>query len=266
MTKEFMNDLATSAVLSLRARIEPYRQQLLEHPIYHDMRSPKALQIFMQHHVFAVWDFMSLLKGLQQQLCCVQVPWVPPTGKLGSRLVNEIVLGEESDEDGQGGFASHFDLYRQSMDEFGADGTIVDAFLQYLRQGKTVNEALELAHVPSAVQQFVRKTFAFLETGDVPQICSAFTYGREDLLPDVFQKIVDELHGQTGYQLSRFQYYLLRHIELDKGEHGPMTTQLMIELCGQDTAKWKAAEEAAVSSLVARIDLWNGIHQAILAS
>lgn len=260
-----MTDFATAAVERLRTAIEPLRQKLLGHPIYRDMRSPEALRIFMQHHVFAVWDFMSLLKGLQQQLCCVSVPWLPPQGKLGSRLVNEIVLGEESDEDGAGGYASHFDLYRQSMEEFEAEGTTIDTFLNLLHEGKTVEEAFASAQVPPSVQDFVRQTFAYLQTRDVAVICSAFTYGREDLLPDVFQKIVDELHDQSGNQLSRFQFYLQRHIELDKGEHGPMTTQLMMELCGSDPAKWKAAEQAAISSLEARLQLWNGIHQTILA-
>jgi pyrroloquinoline quinone (PQQ) biosynthesis protein C len=260
-----MNDFATTAVEHLRTEIEPLRQKLLSHPLYRDMRSPEALRIFMQYHVFAVWDFMSLLKGLQQQLCCVSVPWLPPRGKLGTRLVNEIVLGEESDKDERGGYASHFDLYRQSMEEFEADGSLIDTFLNSLRAGKTVEEAFTSAQVPSSVQAFVRQTFEYLQTGDVAVICCVFTYGREDLLPDVFQKIVDELHNQSGNQLSRFQFYLERHIELDKGEHGPMTTQLMIELCGNDPAKWKTAEQAAISSLEARLKLWNGIHQTILA-
>ena len=61
----------------LRAAIEPIRQALLSHPIYDDMRRPQALCTFMEHHVFAVWDFMSLLKVMQQRLCCVSVPWMP---------------------------------------------------------------------------------------------------------------------------------------------------------------------------------------------
>lgn len=258
-----MNDAANLQLQQLRDRIEPLRQQLLQHPIYQDMHDPVALRIFMQHHVFAVWDFMSLLKALQQRLTCVLVPWIPPQQSLGCRLVNEIVLGEESDEDGQGGFGSHFDLYRQSMEEFGATGEAIDAFVLELRQGKAFDQVLVQAKLSDAVRQFISQTFATIATGDVCQICSAFTYGREDLLPDVFQKIVDEISARSETKLDRFQYYLERHIELDKGEHGPMTTRLMQELCGEESAKWQAAEEAAATALEARIALWDAIHREI---
>ena len=71
--------------------------------------------------MFAVWDFMSLLKAIQRELCGVGVPWVPSPNLQATRLVNEIVLGEESDEDGEGGYASHFVLYRRAMQRCGAN-------------------------------------------------------------------------------------------------------------------------------------------------
>src|SRR2546425_11084063 len=88
-----------------------------------------SLRLFMEHHAFAVWDFMSLLKALQRRLCCVEVPWLPAVDPLGSRLVNEIVLAEESDDDGRGGFASHFDLYHRAMTRCGANSAPIDGFL-----------------------------------------------------------------------------------------------------------------------------------------
>ncbi|MCG8586916.1 MAG: DUF3050 domain-containing protein, partial [Pirellulales bacterium] len=110
-----------SRTVQLKRRLMPLREELLDHSVYADIRDVESLHIFMQHHVFAVWDFMSLLKALQQKLCCLHVPWLPPANKLGCRLVNEIVLAEESDEDGHGGFVSHFELYRDAMIDTGAD-------------------------------------------------------------------------------------------------------------------------------------------------
>jgi hypothetical protein len=247
----------------LRTVIRPLRQALLDHPIYHDMRSPEALRTFMEHHVFAVWDFMSLLKALQQRLCCVSVPWVPRAFSIGGRLVNEIVLAEETDEDGQGGYASHFELYHRAMLEFGADTSKIDDFLEQVRSGRDFRQALLAAEIPEPIQQFVGHTFAVIESGDLCRIAAAFTFGREDLLPAVFQKIVDELALQADGELDRFNYYLLRHIELDGDEHGPMAARLVMSLCDHDDARWQTATEAAAEALQARLAFWDSIHLAV---
>jgi Protein of unknown function (DUF3050) len=83
-----------------------------------------------------------LLKALQRRLCCVEVPWLPAVDPLGSRLINEVVLAEESDDDGRGGFASHFELYQQAMRRCGASTAGMDNFLGELRRGKPISAAL----------------------------------------------------------------------------------------------------------------------------
>lgn len=248
----------------IRSAIAPLRQTLLEHPIYRDIRSPAAMRTFMEHHVFAVWDFMSLLKALQARICCVAVPWIPPTDSAASRLINEIVLGEESDENGQGGYASHFDLYHQAMARFGADTTKIDRFVECLRSGRLIDEGFQAAAIGEAVRGFVGRTFEIIGSRDLCRIASAFTFGREDLLPAVFQKIVDQLDEQTGGGLAPFKYYLKRHIDLDADEHGPMALRLVTDLCGDDEANWSAAQEAAVASLQARKTFWDAIHASVL--
>jgi hypothetical protein len=221
-----------------------------------------------------VWDFMSLLKILQQRLCCTTVPWLPPADHASARLINEIVLGEESDADGRGGHASHFDLYRRAMVDFGASTAKIDRLLAELaaasggaeKTAASVERGLSAAEVGDGVRQFVDYTFAVIDSGDPCRAASAFTFGREDLLPAVFQKIVDQIHSQTGGGLVEFQYYFRRHIELDGGEHGPMATRLVETLCGDDEAKWDAARDAAVRSLEARRVLWDAIHEAVLTA
>jgi hypothetical protein len=203
---------------------------------------------------------MSLLKTLQQQLCCISVPWLPPVDAAAARLLNEIVLGEESDSDGGEGFASHFELYHLAMRGFGADTTMIDRFLTLLRRGTNVSAALRQAEVSAAVERFVSQTFEVIASGDLCRVAASFTFGREDLLPEVFQKIVDRLDQETGGALAEFRYYLLRHVELDGEEHGPMAAKLIGALCGQDQARWQAATEAAVAALEARIAFWDAIH------
>lgn len=250
----------------IQERIAPLRAALLAHPIYTQINSLPALQIFMQHHVFAVWDFMSLLKALQRQICCVEVPWLPPADTATARFINEIVLGEETDEDGAGGHASHFDLYHRAMRGCGAETRSIDLFLTQLRRGSSVNGALHAAEVPPSVQQFVQQTFAIISSSDLTAIAASFTFGREDLLPDVFQRIVDELNLATSGGLQQFQYYLARHIELDGDQHGPMSIRLTTSLCGDDERNWIAAEAVAVSSLESRLAMWDGMLAAIAAA
>ncbi|HWC90233.1 MAG TPA: DUF3050 domain-containing protein, partial [Pirellulales bacterium] len=245
----------------LRSSIAPLRQALFAHPIYQQIRDPAALRVFMQSHVFAVWDFMSLLKALQARLCGTSVPWLPGQCSAGSRLINEIVLAEETDIDGRGGYASHFELYRSAMRDFGADSTPIDRFLAALGHGQSLDSAMQTAEVAEPVRRFVRHTFASIRGGDVCALAAAFTFGREDLLPQVFQRIVAELSADG--RLDGFKFYLLRHVELDGDEHGPMATKLVSTLCANDPLKWQAATSAAAAALTARLAFWDAIHAAL---
>jgi hypothetical protein len=243
----------------VQERLTPLKGFLLEHPIYREIDGLGALRLFMEHHVFAVWDFMSLLKALQRRLCGVEVPWLPAENPLATRFINEIVLAEESDEDGQGGFVSHFGLYRRAMIRCGASTTAIDSFLCELCQGRNVTAALESVLVADCVRRFVCQTFEVIEGASLPAIASAFTFGREDLLPEIFPRIVDSLNVETGGGLEDFRYYLHRHIGLDRDEHGPLAGRLIVSLCGSDEARWQAVEAAAVAALESRRGLWDGV-------
>lgn len=255
--------IATDPLQELQLRLVPLRATLLEHPLYRQIDGAASLRTFMEHHVFAVWDFMSLLKGLQKQLTCVEIPWRPARDGGAARLVNEIVLCEESDEDGEGGFASHYELYLRAMKDAGAKTDSIETFVARIDEGAGLETALGEAKVPAAAAQFVEETFHTIEQGSLSSLAAAFTFGREDLLPDVFQRIVDELNTQAGGRLEDFKYYLERHIGLDGDEHGPMATRLLQSLCGDDDELWEMAERAAGSCLLARQELWDGIYEAI---
>lgn len=254
---------ALNQLHKIEQRLTPLKDALVNHRIYGEIDRIDALRLFMEHHVFAVWDFMSLLKVLQQRLCCVEVPWLPAADSQGCRFINEIVLAEESDIDARGRYASHFELYHGSMKQCGSNTAGIDGFLSDLRHGTGLLTALESPDVPEAARRFVQHTFKIIETGNLCEVAAAFTFGREDLLPDVFQRIVDELNTQAGGKLDDFKYYLERHIGLDGDEHGPMATRLLQSLCGADDGLWEIAEQSAVGCLLARQELWDGIYKEI---
>jgi hypothetical protein len=244
----------------LQERLTLLKTALLNHPVYREIDCVESLRVFMEHHVFAVWDFMSLLKTLQRLLSCVEVPWLPSANALGCRFINEIVVAEECDSDSQGGFVSHFELYRRAMTQCGANTAPIDAFLDGLRRGKSVSAALNSISVGACARVFVLQTFDMIQQGNLCALASAFTFGREDLLPALFQRIVEELNVETSGGLDVFRYYLNRHIGLDGEEHGPMASRLVQSICGSDEKLWTVAEHAAATSLEARRQLWDGIY------
>ena len=238
----------------------------MAHTVYRSLHSLADLREFMQHHVFAVWDFMSLLKALQRDLTCVAVPWVPRGNPATRRLINEIVLEEETDVDQQGQPASHFELYLRSMQECGADTQPVTDFLAALAAGSSVADALAQADVPATVRKFVLSTFEIINLGQPHATAAAFTFGREDVIPDMFRHLVSDLNARFPGQLDTFTYYLNRHIELDEEVHTPLAQQMVRELCGDSAERWQQAEEVAVRCMQARVELWNGIEQSIRSS
>ncbi|MFM2131762.1 MAG: DUF3050 domain-containing protein [Opitutales bacterium] len=243
----------------IRARIAPVRDRLLAHPVHGSLGTLEDVRAFMASHVFAVWDFMSLLKRLQRELTCVEVPWVPVGDAEVRFLINEIVCGEESDVGPDGARTSHFDLYLRAMREAGADTAPVLAAARLARKGAPDAGALTSVGAPSAAAAFSASTFALAARGQVHEVAAAFTYGREDLIPDMFTGLVARLSREHPGRLDTFRYYLERHIEVDGGHHGALSLRMVSLLCGDDERKWEEAATAAEASLRARIALWDGL-------
>ena len=240
------------------ATVEQARNRLIDHPLYTEIASPDDVKIFMKHHVFAVWDFFSLLKRLQAEVTCVTVPWLPKHLAAHGRFIVEIALAEETDEDLGGGFTSHFDLYRRAMAEVGADDRPIEEYFKAMTMGAQPIAALSVAYLPPTVQRFVANTLRTALYGQPHEVAASFCHGRENLLPDVFGALregVDELLGDAPV----FRHYLDRHIELDHDEHGPLALRLLDALCEQDEQRCAEAERAGVAAIEARIVLWDGV-------
>src|SRR5688500_7535225 len=103
--------MSSAPLERIQNEIEPLRQQIINHKVYSVINDLEDLRIFMQYHVYAVWDFMSLLKSLQINLTCTTIPWFPVGSANNRYLINEIVAGEESDVDSKGERKSHFEMY-----------------------------------------------------------------------------------------------------------------------------------------------------------
>ena len=252
-----------SYIQNLEKNLSSTRKSLINHSLYSKLDSKQKLVEFMENHVFAVWDFMSLIKALQRNLTCIEVPWIPNENRLAGRLVNEIVLAEESDVDLNGNPKSHFELYLESMIQIGANTKKIEDFIFKIKTLKSYNKSIENINISPVVKEFMDFTFNIINTNKNHVIASVFTFGREDLIPDMFIEIVKKLSINDEIKADHLIYYLERHIEIDADEHGPMALKMIEKLCGEDEMKWKEAEIASKKALEMRIKLWDYIENKI---
>lgn len=248
----------------IQTALDPIRKQIVNHEAYKAIHDLEDLKLFMEHHIYAVWDFMSLLKSLQNLLTCTQVPWVPQGNPQARYLINEIVCGEESDiAYGKPGHLSHFELYVEAMEQIGASTVGIEQVLAALGRGVHIQDVLQMEVIPVHARDFLNFTFEVIATQKPHVIASVFTFGREDLIPKMFHTIVQDMHTQFPEQVDVFKYYLDRHIEVDGDHHGHLAMEIITELCGDDQKKWNEVETYAVQSLELRNHLWNGVLESI---
>ncbi len=257
--------MASSEFRTLLRAVAPYRDAVQKHPLYGALTSLERVQRFLEHHVFAVWDFMCLLKALQRQLTCSTVPWLPVGDPKTRRLINEIVLAEESDELPDGRVLSHLDLYLEEMTESGADSSRAISFLSCLEKGRPVRAALLDADVPVAARAFVLQTLDIAERDRSHAIAAAFSIGREQMIPQMFLQIVRTLAEVRTGKLETLLLYLERHIEIDRDEHARLAAEMLKRLCVDDGPRWAEATHAAISALEARRLLWDAVLREVVA-
>jgi len=128
-------------------------------------------------------------------MTCIRVPWFPSDNARAARLINDIVIGEETDVGPDGSYISHLDLYRRAMRDIGASTLQFDRFCSLALLGVPVEVALARIGAPRHVQAFVTHTMALPNSGSTEEVLAAFFYGREDIIPEMFRRLLNTLYG-----------------------------------------------------------------------
>tara|TARA_B100000686_G_C16775810_1_gene968379 strand:+ start:478 stop:1248 length:771 start_codon:yes stop_codon:yes gene_type:complete len=244
--------------------LEIHREALVSHPVFRSVTTLPRLRVFMEHHVYPVWDFMSLLKDLQYKFAPHGSPWLPHGNGDIRRFVNEIVTEEESDKALSGSeteYISHFDLYRKSMSEIGADTAVINNFISCVAIDGLA-KSLKNCELPDPARQFMQSTFDMIAGNQPHCVAASFALGREDIVPKMFKSLLGDIKISEK-EAPTFHYYLNRHTEIDEESHGPLAVRMLSCLCDGDSQRLEESIEAARISLQARIVFWDGVHNAI---
>ena len=242
-------------------KIKSLRDKLLNHRLYSNIERIEDLQIFTENHIYAVWDFMSLLKALQIKLTCTKTPWVPNNNSQTAYLINEIVLAEETDVNQLGERKSHYELYIDAMIDIGAKIEFPTKNINEIASSKNVFASIDNLELHKNIKEFLRFTFSVIEEGKPHKIAAIFTFGRENLIPNMFNEILREFEKNIkDKDISKLIYYFERHIELDEDEHGPMALEMVSMLAENDQKKWDEIEKISIEALEKRILLWDAIN------
>ena len=249
---------------SIQNKIKDHRNKLLEHKLYSNIESIKDLQVFTENHIYAVWDFMSLLKALQIRLTCTKTPWLPNNNSQTAYLINEIVLAEETDINQVGERKSHYELYLDAMIDIGAKTEKPVEIINEIANSENIFNTIENINIHPNIKNFLNFTFSVIDEGKPHKIAAIFTFGRENLIPNMFNEILREFEKNVSEgDISKLIYYFERHIELDEDEHGPMALEMVSMLAENDPDKWKEIEDISIEALEKRILLWDAINEQI---
>jgi hypothetical protein len=238
--------------------IDSMRRRMVDHPVFAAIHDIRSLRHFMEAHVFAVWDFMSLVKRLQRDLTCIDIPWLPPRNRQAAQLINQIVLGEDTDVGPSGEAVSHLELYLGAMREVGADTSSFELFRAALANGATLAGAFDHGAVAPFIRQFTGYTLQIASREPLLAVMASFFYGREDVIPRMFSNLLGKWRLGAD-EAPMFRYYLERHIEVDGDQHGPAASAILATATAGDPLRAFQVLSAARQSIEARIRLWDGL-------
>ncbi len=239
-------------------RIQQLYHHILSHPVFNSLISLDHLRRFSEIHVYAVWDFMVLLKALRRRLIPDQPLWLPPMDAIGAHLVNTLVAEEESDQLPDGRCLSHFELYLAAMEQIGANTQAIKTYLEYIREYHQWETVQQRSDPPQTARIFINDTWHITQL-EGHCIAASLAYAREHITEGMFSQILERFEHEPSASL--FIDYFQRHMDLDGGHHSEQSTQLVANLCGLDSKKWQQALDSAIFSLESRVRLLDGIYE-----
>lgn len=231
--------------------IKHLSSKLASHPLFHSVKTPADVRVYLEYQVWCVWDFMALLKAIQTHFLSSSINWTPPVDAMTGHYIYDMLLSEETDIDETGGKrSSHFETYLRGMTQAKADRTAIDRFISELRKGKKVEAALALANPPAASRDFVKVTLK-IARGPIHGAVAAFCLSREGIIPDMFTTFLRNLAVKEKFSI--FEWYLRRHVAVDSESHGPQSAQLFQHVVGNDKRKLAESLAAVQEALTARL-------------
>jgi hypothetical protein len=235
--------------------------KLFSHCLLQEINSIEGCRVFMEHHVFAVWDFMSLAKKVQKIFAPIETPWHFSNNPKYVRFINEIILAEESDILKDGRIMSHCEMYLEAMEEIGASTHQFRKFLKSIKSHDISSMEVK-QYVPSPAYEFMKQTFSVVNSS-LPHIVTAgFCYGRENIIPGMFISLLNS-KGISESIAPVFWEYLRKHIDLDGDIHGPMAVELTKFTCDNIQQRILEVEAIKLQMIQARINFWEGISESI---
>lgn len=243
------NIQATSKITLLEKKLSTLHEELSGHDVYKNLLNIQNLRVFMEYHVFAVWDFMTLLKGIQKNITCTQIPWRPSTyPKELVRLVNSMVLDEESDIDHNNEACDHFSLYVRAMEELGADSKPIKSFLKNL----------DIDQLTMPLREFVQFNITMAQSYPLHILVGVFYFGRENLIAKIFEPILENLKSFSHNTIPKsLIYYLQRHVELDGSTHSTQCKKLLETVCMDNPKSYQEALSFGIQACLLRKKLWD---------
>ena len=149
------------------------------------------------------------------------------------------------------------------MEEIEAETATINHFVSGIKDLDSIGNYIKKSDLNSAIKSFLNFSFLTIEGWKSHEIAAAFTFGREEIIPDMFIEIIQQTEKTNKISLDKINYYLQRHIDLDGDEHGPLAHEMIVGLCKNDSKKWEEVIDISKKALKERIQLWDFINFSI---